>query len=143
MKHFRLCAQALDPLELAQELMSERAGALVSFEGRVRSQNSGRAVKQLEYQAYAALAETEGVRILLEASEKFAIEHACCAHRLGMLAIGDIAVWVGVSSAHRDAAFACCRYIIDEVKRRVPIWKNEHYSDGASGWLHPENTSVV
>ena len=140
MKQFMLCAKALDPSALAQDLTSERAGAFVSFEGRVRNHNSGRVVQRLEYQAYAALAEAEGERILVEASEKFAIEYACCAHRVGVLAIGDLAVWVGVSSAHRDAAFACCRYIIDEVKRRVPIWKNEHYVDGESGWLHPDNT---
>ncbi len=142
MKPFLLCADALDSQQLALELSSDRAGAFVSFEGRVRNHNIGRIVQRLEYQAYALLAEAEGVRILLEASEKFAIEHACCVHRVGILAIGDIAVWVGVSSAHRDAAFACCRYIIDAVKLRVPIWKNEHYADGASGWLHPDNTPV-
>jgi molybdopterin synthase catalytic subunit len=142
MKKFLLCADALDPQQLMLELSSDRAGAFVSFEGRVRNHNIDRGVQRLEYQAYAALAEAEGARIVREASEKFAIEHACCAHRVGTLAIGDIAVWVGVSSAHRDAAFACCRYIIDEVKRRVPIWKNEHYADGESGWLHPDNTPV-
>ena len=61
---------------------------------------------------------------------------------VGALAIGDLAVWVGVSAAHRDAAFAACRFIIDEVKQRVPIWKNEHYASGESGWLHPDNTPV-
>ncbi len=142
MKYFLLCADALDAQQLALELSSDRAGAFVSFEGRVRNHNNHRIVQRLEYQAYAALAEAEGARILREASEKFAIEHTCCAHRVGTLAIGDIAVWVGVSSAHRDAAFACCRYIIDEVKLRVPIWKNEHYADGESGWLHPDNTPV-
>ena len=142
MKQFLLCADALDPQHLAQELSSDRAGAFVSFEGRVRNHNNNRIVQRLEYQAYPALAEAEGARIVLEASEKFAVEHVCCAHRVGTLAIGDIAVWVGVSSAHRDAAFACCRYIIDEVKLRVPIWKNERYADGESGWLHPDNAPV-
>jgi molybdopterin synthase catalytic subunit len=63
-------------------------------------------------------------------------------HRIGILDIGDLAVWVGVRAAHREAAFAACRFIIDEVKKRVPIWKNEHYADGESGWLHPDNTPV-
>ena len=63
-------------------------------------------------------------------------------HRTGALAIGDLAVWVGVSADHRDAAFTACRWIIDEVKRRVPIWKNEHYADGESGWLHPDGSPV-
>jgi molybdopterin synthase catalytic subunit len=86
---------------------------------------------------------TEGARILAEAQQRFAIVEARCAHRIGSLAIGDMAVWVGVSAGHRDAAFAACRYIIDEVKQRVPIWKNEHYADGESGWLHPDNTPVA
>ena len=76
------------------------------------------------------------------AGARFAILDARCVHRVGSLAIGDLAVWVGVIAAHRDAAFAACRFIIDEVKSRVPIWKNEHYADGESGWLHPDNTPV-
>ena len=73
---------------------------------------------------------------------QFAVVDIRCVHRVGSLAIGELAVWVGVSAAHRDAAFATCRFVIDEVKRRVPIWKNEHYADGESGWLHPDNTPV-
>ena len=69
---------------------------------------------------------------------KFAILDARCVHRIGDLAIGELAVWVGVSAAHRDAAFAACRYVIDEVKARVPIWKHERYADGDAGWLHPD-----
>jgi len=114
----------------------------VTFEGRVRNHNEGKTVLRLGYQAYAPLALAEGERILAEAQARFAIERALCVHRTGELAIGDIAVWVGVSAAHRDAAFAACRYVIDEIKRRVPIWKNEFYADGASGWLHPDGTPV-
>ena len=68
---------------------------------------------------------------------RFDVLAACCAHRVGALAIGDLAVWVGVSAAHRGAAFDACRYIIDEVKQRVPIWKREHYREGDADWLHP------
>ena len=64
-----------------------------------------------------------------------------CVHRTGELAIGDLAVWVGVSAAHRDAAFAACRFVIDEVKARVPIWKRERYADGDRQWLHPEQAA--
>jgi len=142
MSGFRLSDTALEPAALAQELASASAGACVTFEGRVRNHNEGKAVLRLGYQAYAPLALAEGVRILAEAQARFAIEHALCVHRTGELAIGDIAVWVGASAAHRDAAFAACRYVIDEIKRRVPIWKNEFYADGASGWLHPDGTPV-
>lgn len=142
MSAFRLSDTALESAVLAQELASASAGAGVTFEGRVRNHNEGKTVLRLGYQAYAPLALVEGERILAEAQARFAIERALCVHRTGELAIGDIAVWVGVSAAHRDAAFAACRYVIDEIKRRVPIWKNEFYADGASGWLHPDGTPV-
>jgi molybdopterin synthase catalytic subunit len=142
MSHFSLAEQPIDVAGLARELANGAAGASVSFEGWVRDHNDGRAVRQLDYQAYAPLAQAEGERILAEARARFAIVDARCAHRVGALAIGDLAVWVGVSAAHRGAAFDACRFIIDEVKRRVPIWKNEHYAEGESGWLHPDNTPV-
>jgi molybdopterin synthase catalytic subunit len=139
---FFISETALDPAGLARELAHAGAGACVTFEGWVRDRNEGRAVQRLDYQAYASLAQAEGERILAEAAERFEIITARCAHRTGSLAIGELAVWVGVSAGHRDAAFAACRFVIDEVKKRVPIWKNEHYADGESGWLHPDNTPV-
>ena len=143
MNLFTLGETTIDAASLMRELSGTTAGACVTFEGWVRDRNEGRAVLRLDYQAYAPLALLEGARILAEATQRFEIVEARCAHRLGSLAIGDLAVWVGVSAGHRDAAFAACRYIIDEVKQRVPIWKNEHYADGESGWLHPDNTPVA
>lgn len=139
---FDLSDQPLDLAALARALDSASAGACVTFEGRVRNHNEGRRVERLGYQAYASLARAEGERIVAEARARYAIEHAVCVHRVGTLSIGDVAVWVGVSAAHRDAAFAACRYVIDEIKRRVPIWKNEFYADGESGWLHPDGSPV-
>ena len=104
----------------------------------MRDHNEGRGVDGLRYEAYAVLAEAEGGRVLQEALQKFTIVDACCVHRTGELGIGELAVWVGVTAAHRDAAFAACRYIIDEVKSRVPIWKHERYREGEAIWLHPE-----
>jgi molybdopterin synthase catalytic subunit len=142
MSAFRLADGALDSAVLARELSSASAGACVTFEGWVRDHNEGKPVQRLAYQAYAPLALAEGERILAQAAARFVIERAICVHRTGDLAIGDLAVWVGVSAAHRDAAFAACRFVIDEIKRRVPIWKNEFYRDGASGWLHPDGSPV-
>jgi molybdopterin synthase catalytic subunit len=88
----------------------------------------------LHYDCYAELAEHEGERILAEALVRFDIIDARCIHRTGDCSIGDIAVWVGVGAAHREAAFAACRWIIDEVKSRVPIWKREIYADGETAW---------
>jgi adenylyltransferase/sulfurtransferase len=99
-------------------------------------------VRHLEYEAFEPLAVKEGERIIAEAVERFGIEHAACVHRIGDLAIGDMAVYVGASARHRDEAFRACRYIIDEVKHRVPIWKKEHYENGDSGWVNCERCAA-
>ena len=138
MPRFELADTPFDTGTLRARLLDARVGGYASFEGWVRDHNDGRAVNGLHYEAYAALAEAEGAKVLAEALEKFDILDAACVHRTGDLAIGELAVWVGVAAAHRDAAFAACRYIIDEVKSRVPIWKRERYADGDAGWLHPE-----
>jgi molybdopterin synthase catalytic subunit len=137
MTRFFLSESTIDPAPLRARLLDARAGAFASFEGWVRNHNDGRAVNGLRYEAYVALAEAEGERIVAEALEQFDAIDACCVHRIGELAIGDMAVWVGVSAAHRSMAFDTCRWIIDEVKSRVPIWKHERYTDGRSDWLHP------
>ena len=107
------------------------------FEGRVRNHHAGRAVLGLAYEAYAELAEAEGRRIVTAIRERHGLHRALCVHRVGALEIGDVAVWVGVSAPHRDAAFVGCRAIIDAIKQDVPIWKHERYADGDAAWLHP------
>ena len=136
MPRFQLAETPFDTATLRAELLDGRVGGFASFEGWVRDHNEGRSVSGLRYEAYAALAGSEGEKILDEALAKFDIIDARCVHRVGDLAIGELAVWVGVSAAHRDAAFAACRHIIDEVKSRVPIWKHERYAEGDAGWLH-------
>lgn len=131
----------IDVVRLQHGLEAEAAGAVVCFEGRVRNHNDGRAVNGLSYQAYIELAEAEGRRIVEETRSRFAVERVSCVHRVGDLAPGDVAVWAGVSAGHRAAAFEACRYLIDEVKARVPIWKREHYAEGDSEWLHPQSAS--
>lgn len=138
MIRFQLSEAPFDAGPLRAALASPRAGACATFEGWVRDHHGGRAVSGLRYEAYAALAESEGGRVVAEALERFDCIEARCVHRTGDLAIGDLAVWVGVAAAHRGAAFEACRYIIDEVKSRVPIWKHERYADGEATWRHPE-----
>lgn len=137
MPGFHLSETPIDVAPLRAGVLDPRAGGYASFEGWVRDHHAGRAVDGLDYEAYATLAEREGERITAEAKARFDVIEACCVHRVGTLAIGDLAVWVGVSAAHRGAAFDACRYIIDETKRRVPIWKREHYREGDADWLHP------
>jgi len=135
---FSMTTESIDPARLRAEFLDPGAGAYCGFEGWIRNQNEGMAVLRLEYEAYEPLAIEEGGRIIGEARERFPHLHAHCIHRTGMLEIGDCAVWVGVSAAHRDEAFQACRYIIDQVKVRLPIWKKEHYADGHSGWVNCE-----
>jgi molybdopterin synthase catalytic subunit len=138
MSRFSLHELALEPSVLLAGLRHPGCGGYVTFEGAVRDHNEGRKVLRLEYEAFAPLAIREGERILAEACARFGLEHARCAHRIGQLAIGELAVWVGVGAGHRGEAFEACRYIIDHVKQRVPIWKKEHYQDGDSGWVNCE-----
>ena len=137
MARFSLADTPVDTATLRANLLDDRVGAYAGFEGWVRNHNAGRAVAGLRYEAYVALAESEGERIVDETCSRYDILDAQCVHRIGELAIGELAVWVGVTAAHRDAAFAACRFIIDEVKARVPIWKHEGYVEGEAGWLHP------
>jgi adenylyltransferase/sulfurtransferase len=126
------------PLEsLPLELKDPGAGALVTFEGRVRNLNEGQEVVSLEYEAYAELAETEGNRIVEEALGRFAISAAEAVHRVGHLAIGEAAIRVAVIAPHRREAFRACEWIVDTVKATVPIWKREHYANGPTEWLCP------
>lgn len=143
MSGFAISRVRIEPADLAGSLADAAAGAFASFEGWVRNRNEGRDVSRLEYEVYAPLAEKEGERILEEARSRFSILDARAAHRSGLLEIGECAVWVGVVAPHRDAAFAACRYIIDEAKQRLPIWKKEFYADGDSGWVNCERCAAT
>ena len=138
---FALAVSPLEDMNLRAPFIDAAAGGFVCFEGWVRDHNDGHKVRRLEYEVYETLAVSEGTRILHEAAARFGVTHTACVHRSGTLEIGDIAVWVGVSSSHRDEAFLACRHIIDEVKTRLPIWKKEHYVTGDSGWVDCERCS--
>lgn len=131
---FSVTESAIDAAVWRTALDDPRCGAYAAFEGWVRDHHDGRQVLGLHYDCYPALAESEGEAILSEALARFDIVDARCIHRIGDCAIGEMAVWVGVTAAHRDAAFAACRWIIDEVKARVPIWKRERYAGGEAHW---------
>jgi adenylyltransferase/sulfurtransferase len=143
MSRFSFSTTPFDIEAQKRALADPASGGYASFEGWVRNHNEGLPVTRLEYEAFAELAEREGERIIAEACAKFGVEHARCVHRIGSLGIGDLAVWVGASARHRDEAFRACRYIIDEVKHRVPIWKKEHYVNGDSGWVNCERCATA
>jgi molybdopterin synthase catalytic subunit len=140
---FDISEQNISIDDLRNQMMHPGSGGFCVFEGWVRNENEGRAVRRLEYEVYAPLAISEGEKVIAEAMQRFPFLSACCVHRSGLLEIGDCAVWVGVSAPHRDEAFKACRYIIDEIKTRLPIWKKEHYVDGDSGWVNCERCANV
>ena len=132
MKEFKITSNLIDSQTISE---NSGIGARSVFEGTVRDTNDGHDVKKLEYECYESLAMKEGSKILGEAIEKFGLIDAFCIHRIGTLEVGETAVIIVATSGHRNEAFKGCRYIIDEVKSRVPIWKKEHYQDGETEWL--------
>ena len=135
---FSISDRAIDVAAARQAVTDNHCGALVVFEGWIRDHNEGQEVERLEYEVYRPVAEKEGAKIIDEALARFSVSHAMCIHREGLLELGECAVIVCVSSAHRGAAFDACRYIIDQTKTRLPIWKKEHYVTGVSEWVNCE-----
>jgi molybdopterin synthase catalytic subunit len=126
-----------DPIELSAlvtRVQSSGQGGIACFLGTVRDHHGGREVIRLEYSAYQPMAEAECGRIVAEAQARWNCAVAL-EHRIGALSVGDVAVAIAAASAHRDEAFTACRYVIEEVKRRVPIWKREFFADGTVEWV--------
>ena len=132
---FQLVTDPINEYELKQELAHSQAGGFASFEGWVRDHNDGKSVDSLEYEAFKELCDTEAEVIAQEAMEKYRVIDVKCVHRVGHLKVGEMAVWIGVTAAHRGPAFEACQYLIDELKVRLPIWKKEHYRSGVSEWI--------
>ena len=117
--------------ELLDAVADPKAGATVLFLGTTRNHNEGRAVEELEYEAYVGMAEKELERILEEARERWDVSRIAVVHRIGVVPIGGASVVIAVSAAHRGPAFDAARYTIDRLKEVVPIWKKEHFAGGA------------
>lgn len=131
-----LTNHVLDATALSREVAAPQHGAITTFVGSVRDIHDGRAVARLTYTAYGAMAERECAAIVTEAQSRWSVRVAL-QHRVGDLQIGDAAVAIAIGAGHRDEGFAACRWVIEEVKRRVPIWKHEFYVDGTDAWVDP------
>ena len=136
MNTFQITSLPIDLEAFRKQLLDRSCGAYVQFDGWVRDHNEGQQVLRLEYEVYEPMAVKGGSRVIEEAIERFGISNAFGIHRSGLMELSDVAVVVGVSSPHRDAAFEACRYIIDQVKVRLPIWKKEYYANGAAEWVN-------
>jgi molybdopterin synthase catalytic subunit len=128
-------AEPLDAARLLADCVSPEDGAALLFWGVVRNENDGRAVDQLEYHAYGAMAEKEMLRIAQEAVERFGTGDIRVVHRVGRLEIGEASVAIVVAAPHRGEAYEASRYVIEELKRRVPVWKREGYLEGDREWV--------
>ena len=136
-EHARLVRDPIDANALLRQVSSARNGAVLLFLGLVRDVNDGRAVTGIEYSAYEAMAERELADIVTEAAARFGGADIVVEHRLGELALEEASVGIAVAHAHRGEAYAASRWVIEELKCRVPIWKREHYADGTREWVDP------
>jgi molybdopterin synthase catalytic subunit len=135
---FEITEQRIELARLISAVSRADAGAIATFIGTTRDHNAGREVIRLEYEAYPEMARREMRRIGEQAVEQFSIKAVAIVHRVGLVEIGEASVAIAVSAAHRDEAFAACRFAIDRLKQIVPIWKKEHYRGGEI-WIGPQN----
>ena len=131
-----LSDQPLDVALALDQAAAPEAGAIDVFVGTVRNQTAGRSVTRLEFEAYEAMALSELQKIVVQARAQWPICRIAVHHRVGVATVGELAVVIAVSTPHREAAFAACRYLIDTLKQTVPIWKREVFTDGAE-WVTP------
>jgi molybdopterin synthase catalytic subunit len=134
---FRVTEDELDARETERAVADPGAGAIVTFTGVVRDNGRGQAVSALDYEAYAPAAEKMLAQIADEIDEKWGLKRVAIIHRTGLLPVGEASVVISISSPHREAAFHACLYAIERLKEIVPIWKKEHYADGAA-WIGSE-----
>ena len=132
-----LVRDPIDPAALLAEVASTANGATILFLGTVRETNEGRTVSGIEYAAYERMAIRELEAIVTEASSRFGTDDVAVEHRVGRLALGETSVAIAVGHPHRAQAYDASRFIIEEIKRRVPIWKREEYVDGTREWIDP------
>ena len=131
----RVAAEAIDPAEVLARVGSDRDGATVLFLGVVRDHADDRPVSGMRYDAYQEMAGEVLRTIAEEAAERSGTDRVAVVHRFGELAIGEVSVAIAVSSPHRAEAYEASRYVIEQLKERLPVWKKEHYVDGASEWV--------
>jgi molybdopterin synthase catalytic subunit len=129
--------RALDPAALLAEVASVANGASILFVGTVREVSEGRAVSGIEYAAYESMAVRELETIVSEAASRFATGDIVVEHRIGQLGLGEASVVIAIAHAHRAQAYDASRFVIEQLKRRVPIWKREEYVDGTREWVDP------
>lgn len=143
MRRASILTSEIDPGSLINEVGAPQHGAISLFIGTVREVNEGRSVSAIEYSAYQSMASAELERILDEAEARFGVSALVVEHRIGLLDLGDVSVAIAAAHPHRAPALDCTRYVIEEIKKRVPIWKKEHYTDGTREWVDPTRVQAT
>ncbi len=133
----QLTDKPIDYHQLTEQVRSTQAGAVVLFLGTVREMTGEKQTLALNYDAYPEMALKQMQVLADEATQRWPVVALAVVHRLGHLALGEISVAVAVSAPHRGQAFEAGRFLIDELKVRVPVWKQEHWADGSTEWVHP------
>lgn len=130
-----LTNQPIRVKEILASVESELCGAVVSFSGNVRSQDQGKNILSLEYEIHPSSEEVL-IRVVKEVCAKFEILYCTAVHRFGEIPIGESALLIAVSAAHRQPALQACAQLVDEIKSQIPIWKHQVFSDGTSEWVN-------
>ncbi len=133
--HALVSRAVIDPAAVLARVGAREDGAALLFLGVVRDHADGRPVSGMRYEAYEEMATQVLAEIAREAAERLGTDHVAVEHRYGELDIGEVSVAVAVSSPHRAEAYEASRYVIEEIKKRLPVWKKEHYADGDSAWV--------
>lgn len=133
----------IDPPAVLRRVGSDADGAVLLFLGTVRNHADGRAVSGMTYEAYASMADTVLAEIASEAGERFHTDRLAVVHRTGALTLGEVSVAIAVSTPHRAESYDASRYVIEEIKKRLPVWKHEHYVEGPSAWVDGQVPSTA
>ncbi|GMR13616.1 MAG: molybdenum cofactor biosynthesis protein MoaE [Gemmatimonadota bacterium] len=142
MSRARITTEPIEPQALLAGVGDPSRGAVILFLGVVRNHNDGHGVEGIRYDAYDEMARGTLEEILVEAEERYGVGHLAAVHRVGELGIGEVSVAIAVSSAHRAEAFDASRYVIEEIKVRLPVWKKERFEDGTSEWVAGKQPEV-
>lgn len=136
-----LTQRSIDVARVIESVQDPAAGAVVLFLGTVRQTTGSRQTAALDYECYDRMARPKLAELEADACRRWSLTACAIVHRVGRLAVGETSVAIAVSASHRRAAFEAAQWLIDEIKKVVPIWKKENYADGGSEWIHPSRPS--
>jgi molybdopterin synthase catalytic subunit len=137
----KIVAEPIDTAAVLESVQSVTSGAAVLFVGSTRKMTAGRETTKLNYDCYESMAIQKMQELADQARAKWPVDNISVVHRVGTVELGEASIAIAVSSAHRAASFSAAEWLIDEIKKQVPIWKQEFWADGATEWIHPDGAT--